>query len=292
MIMQILLCKILYWYFLLSASNPSIWKAVNPLVNTRVLSGGTPSAVCGPIMKQLTKSSSLKWRVAVVALLIQATASVSMAARANTNSQNSAGNWTAKDLCSSPSDNAGQRGNSEQALKKAIAKSLERFLEKNVRNNPEFAAGINLGEHEADEIINWVGKRPYFLPELLSHVAAGKLESLDWWQAYGGWHAWALEDSDNDGMTNGDELLALTDPDDAASCLVLKLVKSPVTSSVQADYVSWDAQPGCTYAVETSTDLLSGEWTILAEGLTGDQAIAWELPAVNSHAYYRVTVSR
>ena len=267
-------------------------KSTNSLVNTRLLSGGTPSATCGPIMKQLTKRSSFKWKVVLVALLLQAMASVSMAARANTNSQNSAGNWRAKDPCSSPYDKAGQRGNSEQALKKAIAKSLERFLEKNVRNNPEFALGINLGEYEADEIINWIGKRPYFLPELLSHVAPGKLESLDWWQAYEGWREWALEDSDHDGMTNGDELLALTDPDDAASCLVLKLVKSPVTSSGRADYLSWDAQPSCSYTIEGRDDLVSGEWTVIAEGLTGDQVIEWKLPVTKSREYYRVTVSR
>ncbi|MBC8206367.1 MAG: hypothetical protein H8E68_04365 [Kiritimatiellaeota bacterium] len=232
-------------------------------------------------MKQLTKSSSLKWKVALVALLLQTTASVSMAAGANTNTLNSAQNWTAQ------TDKVGQPGNSEQALRKAIAKSLERFLDKNVRNNPEFASGINLGEYEVDEIINWIGNKPDFLPEFLSHVASGNLDTLDWWQAYEGWREWALEDSDNDGMTNGDELFALTDPDDNTSSVTLKLVKTD-----GADLLSWDAQSGCTYAVEGCDDLMSGEWTTLAEGLTGDQVIEWKLPATKSRAYYRVNVSR
>ena len=207
-------------------------------------------------------------------------ASVSMAAGANTKSQNSAGNWTAK-------TEEGQPGNSEQALRKAIAKSLERFLDKNVRNNPEFAAGINLGEYEADEIINWIGNKPDFLPGFLSQVASGNIDTLDLWQAYEGWREWALEDSDNDGMTNGDELLALTDPDDSTSSVTLKLVKTD-----GADLLSWDAQSGCTYAVEGRDDLMSGEWTTLVDGLTGDQAIDWKLPVTKSREYYRVTVSR
>ena len=244
-------------------------------------------------MKQLTKSSSLKWKVALVALLIHATASVSMAAGANTTSQNSAQNWAAQDDSSSPSDNAGQPGNSEQVIKSAIARAIEQFLDTDVRNNPEFASGINLGEYETDEIINWLGNKPDFLSELLAIVVSGKLESLDkfesldWWPVYKGWREWALEDSDGDGMTNGDELLALTDPADDTSSVILKLVKTD-----GADLLSWDAQSGCNYAVEGCDDLMSGEWTTLAEGLTGDQVIEWKLPASKSREYYRVKVSR
>ena len=241
------------------------------LGNNRFLSVGTPRAFYWPIMKQLTKSSSLKWKVALVALLIQATASVSMAA-ANTNSQNSAGNWTAKP------------DRSEQAL----AKSLKRFLKTNVKNNPEFASGINLGEYEADEIVNWLADNPDLLTEVLSYVASDKLDSLNWGQVYKAWRIWALEDSDNDGMTNGDELLALTDPDDDTSSVTLNLVRS----SDGADLVSWDAQSGCTYSVEGRDDLVSGEWTTLVEGLTGDQTIEWELPVTKSREYYRLQVSR
>ncbi len=280
-------------YFLPPLPSRPILKTAISLGNNRFSSDGTPRAFYGTIMKQLTKSSSLKWKVALVALLLQTTASVSMATGANTNSQNSAGNWTAK------SDTAGQPGNSEQATQKTLTDSLKQFLKTNVKSNPEFASGINLGEYEADEIINWLSDNPDFLTEVLSHVESDRLESLNWGKVYKAWRAWALEDSDNDGMTNGDELLALTDPDDAASSLVLELTTSHGKGSVKnsdptIDYVSWDAQPGCTYAVEACTDLLSSEWTVIAEGLTEDhkKTIELGLPTGNSRVYYRLQVSR
>ena len=209
-------------------------------------------------------------------------ASVSMAAGANTKSQNSAGNWTAK---------------SDNAVQKTLENSLKQFLKTNVKNNPEFASGINLGEYEAEEIINWLGDNPDFLQEVLSHVASDKLESLNWGQVYKAWRAWALADSDHDGMTNGDELLALTDPEDQDSSLTLQLVtSSPKSKSANkdGDYVSWEAQPGCTYTVESCNDLMIGEWTVIAEGLTEDHKATIELglPTGNSRVYYRLQVSR
>ena len=236
------------------------------------------------MLKQIT---NLKWRVAVVVALIQVTASVSMAARANTNSQNSAGNWTAKRGSSSSSDTAGKNGNCKNADKK-MAKAFKQFLKEKVKNDPEFNCGINLGEYESDEIINWLNNHLDLLEVLMSQLESGTLESENLWPVYKGWRAWALADSDGDGMTNGDELLALTDPDDDMSAVTLELIKSPEGD----DLVSWDAQSTCTYALEGSNDLMSGEWTTVVDGLIGDQTIDWELPVDNHYSYYRLQVSR
>jgi len=76
----------------------------------------------------------------------------------------------------------------------------------------------------------------------------------DWQTAYWGtestsWQG-ATVDSDDDGATNLQELLAGTDPTDPSSVLKTSLVTSP-----QGMYLVWDTQPGSVYQVQTTADL-------------------------------------
>ncbi|MDX2080044.1 MAG: hypothetical protein SFU53_04610 [Terrimicrobiaceae bacterium] len=72
-------------------------------------------------------------------------------------------------------------------------------------------------------------------------------------------------DNDGDGMSNASEVAAGTDPLNASSIFrVSSLAAAPGGGFT----VTWNAVDGRTYAVESSTTLAPGSWTVLATGLT------------------------
>jgi hypothetical protein len=95
------------------------------------------------------------------------------------------------------------------------------------------------------------------------------------------WAAAAV-DSDGDGVSNLQELLAGTAPTDAASVLKVFL-----TSSAQGRRLNWNTQPGIIYQVQTATNL--GAW--INEGTprlaaTNQDSIA--VSAGQPASYYRI----
>jgi hypothetical protein len=67
-------------------------------------------------------------------------------------------------------------------------------------------------------------------------------------------------DSDNDGMSNGDELRSGTDPSNSNSVLrVNGVAQTPGAQHV----IYWQCVTGKTYNVEQCTNLVSGQWTVL-----------------------------
>lgn len=98
----------------------------------------------------------------------------------------------------------------------------------------------------------------------------------------------ASEDSDGDGLSNADEFAANTDPDDAGSGLVLAEGKDSLGT-----YIYWEAQPGCTYSIEACSNLISGKWTSVVDGLTGDGRPLWWEPSVDDPCiFYRIHVNK
>ena len=92
-------------------------------------------------------------------------------------------------------------------------------------------------------------------------------------------------DTDQDGFTNGEEEANGTDP----------LLPEAVT--IDPDLLAtdgmirlaWSGVPGETYAVETTTNLLSGSWTLEQIVETGDSfQVHVDLPKVEQHAFFRV----
>lgn len=97
----------------------------------------------------------------------------------------------------------------------------------------------------------------------------------------------ASEDSDGDGLNNAAEFVARTDPADASSGLVLGSGKDAFGS-----YIYWEARPGCTYWVEASCDLASGEWIPVSDELTGEGPMGWDPPVDDACVFYRLRVRR
>jgi hypothetical protein len=80
----------------------------------------------------------------------------------------------------------------------------------------------------------------------------------DWQASYWGAQATSWEgaqvDSDGDGATNLQELLAGTNPVDPQSVLKMSFASSP-----QGMHLVWNTQPGCVYQVQITADL--NDWT-------------------------------
>lgn len=92
----------------------------------------------------------------------------------------------------------------------------------------------------------------------------------DWWlQQYFG-HAdgaaadlsRAGDDADGDGMTNGQEFLAGTDPTDEDSSLWMQITLTPPTGTNAL--LQWPAKPGASYRVQYSDDVAAGNWQNLS----------------------------
>jgi hypothetical protein len=61
----------------------------------------------------------------------------------------------------------------------------------------------------------------------------------------------AANDSDGDGMNTLQEYLAGTDPTDSNNVLRVQLVNTP-----QGIFLNWNTQPGLTYTIQKTTDLV------------------------------------
>jgi hypothetical protein len=97
-------------------------------------------------------------------------------------------------------------------------------------------------------------------------------------------------DSDNDGMTGRDEYIAGTIPTNAASVLEGRDVGIVGGHAV----VAWQSVPGKCYGVMAATNLVSGNWTVLANNLTGTVAETSYTSSVAaaSSAFYKVGIEK
>ncbi len=92
-------------------------------------------------------------------------------------------------------------------------------------------------------------------------------------------------DRDGDGITDGDECAAGTDPDDPASCLRVTRVKL----AGDAPVVHWQSAPGKRYRCEYSDDLRT--WNLMGTPVqaTSERAASMDTSAENApRRYYRV----
>jgi len=92
-------------------------------------------------------------------------------------------------------------------------------------------------------------------------------------------------DSDNDGMSDANELWAGTDPNDASSVL-----KAAIASGPSSEFsLKWPSVEGRKYRVMKCTDILSGDWVVVASGLTAQPpANEITVPQTGEQAFYRI----
>jgi hypothetical protein len=112
-------------------------------------------------------------------------------------------------------------------------------------------------------------------------------------QYFGNLSAQPGVDSDGDGATNGDEMLAGTNPTQAAS--VFRLLSATVTGSDLQ--LSWSAVGGRSYLVQAQVSLagvLAGAFTNLSPVITavgsGETNLSYPIPGglTNGAGFYRV----
>ena len=98
-----------------------------------------------------------------------------------------------------------------------------------------------------------------------------------------------LEDSDGDGQTNWEEFIAGTSPVDASSTFHVSS-----TSNAEGDFIlEWPAVLGKSYAIDFSEDLSADGWVEIATGIVADselEAVAVEIGSGEVRGFYRVRV--
>jgi glycosidase len=92
-------------------------------------------------------------------------------------------------------------------------------------------------------------------------------------------------DNDGDGMSNGAEHAAGTNPLDAGSIFKITSITAAVGGGIT---ITWDAVPGKSYSVESKTSLNAATWTQMASGLTAGTYTDSNPGAGNK--FYRVKV--
>ncbi|HEU5396835.1 MAG TPA: thrombospondin type 3 repeat-containing protein, partial [Verrucomicrobiae bacterium] len=100
----------------------------------------------------------------------------------------------------------------------------------------------------------------------------------------------AAADADGDGMSNSQEYLAGTDPNNAGSVLRLTAITHGTPMANQTT-LSWSAVPTRFYAVQSTTNLASGAWSdSVVLSSPGAGSIVFNDPAANS--FYRIRAFR
>ena len=115
----------------------------------------------------------------------------------------------------------------------------------------------------------------------------------DWWMSLHFGHptgqavdsSRATDDADGDGVSNGDEFAAGTDPQNAGSVLALRIT-TPAMGSVM---LNWDAVAGRNYQVLTTPDLNAPNWQVASGSalVFGGQGY-FNMTAVGTPRYFRV----
>jgi hypothetical protein len=97
-------------------------------------------------------------------------------------------------------------------------------------------------------------------------------------------------DPDKDGIPNWKEYLAGTDPTDRESRLHLGAPEERTNDGRKQVGLRWLTAPGKKYIIETTDDLTGGQWTIRAEGISGDGRFKEFIDAniTGAAQYYRV----
>ena len=97
----------------------------------------------------------------------------------------------------------------------------------------------------------------------------------------------AGSDWDGDGLSNVDEYRAGTDPTHAASVLALESVAFPAAETL---VLRWQSASNAVYAIDVRTNLLTGTWVPLADGVAGTPPLNVSTTTVGAarHTYYRV----
>ncbi len=94
-------------------------------------------------------------------------------------------------------------------------------------------------------------------------------------------------DQDQDGLTDGQEQIAGTDPKDASS----RFVAMPVEGTGAGPRISFHRCAGRIYDVQRCRDLRTAPWeTLVSMGPAEDALVTVEDPSPPENAYYRVTV--
>lgn len=163
------------------------------------------------------------------------------------------------------------------------------------------------------DIVTWNGQ-PLVLKDpaqhsfTLSPASRGRLERLDlglgafpldsdgdglpdWWEALYPSAGNPSDDADGDGLTNGEEYLAGTNPTDPASSF--RFVH--VTADVQGEYlIEWSSVPDKSYSVLRSRVLSTnpGDYQVIRSGIlsAGARTGYRDLPP-SGHWFYRVSVA-
>jgi hypothetical protein len=101
----------------------------------------------------------------------------------------------------------------------------------------------------------------------------------------------AVADSDGDGRSDGEEVIAGTSPADAASVFTLKTVENLPDDAVK---LTWSSVPGRTYQVEVSETMANSQWVVTGPAITAVADLTSTTvakPPSSQRAFYRVTVS-